>query len=145
MGLFGKMFSKKSTEIKQAAAKISNKDLFEGVVWGSLFVAYADGTCDASEIEAVEGVIATDDQFDSWLSELPGTISKASRKFDINIKLGRLEAIRQLGDLKSTPKDAELALVCIIAVADQGGISESEEKALQEVAQALGLNLRNYL
>ena len=140
-----KMFSKKAVELKQTAGKIQNKDVFEGTVWGGLYVAYNDGSCDADEIAAIEGVIASDDQFDLWLGELNGAIQKACLKFDQNVKLGRLQALRELADLKATPKDAELCLVCCISVAEKGGISEPEEKALGEIANALGLNLRNYL
>lgn len=143
--MFGKFFGKKAAEIKSAGAKISNKDLVEAVVSGSLLVAFADGNCDDSEISALESILASDEQFDSWRSEIPGLISKYAGKFSAGYKLGKLSALREIGDLKSTQKDAELALVCIITVAEQGGIDDKEKAVLNEIAVALGLRLDTYL
>lgn len=145
--MFGikKLFSKKASAIKESAAKINNKDLVEAVVSGSLLVAFADGSCDDSEIASLEAVIASDDQFDAWRSEVPGLIAKYAQKFTAGYKLGKLTALREIGDLKSTKADAELALVCIITVADQGGVSDEEKAVLKEIADALGLRLETYL
>lgn len=144
MGLLGKLFGKKAAEIKQSAAKITNKDLVEAVVSGSLLVAFADGTCEDSEIAALEAVLASDDQFDAWRAEIPGMIAKYAAKFQAGYRLGKLSALREIGDLKATPKDAELTLVCIITVAEQGGISDQEEAVLKEIANALSLRLETY-
>ena len=143
--MLGKFFGKKAAEIKTAGAKISNKDLVEAVVSGSLLVAFADGSCGDEEISALEAVLASDDQFDSWRSEIPGMIAKYAGKFSAGYKLGKLSALREIGDLKAVQKDAELTLVCIITVAEQGGIDEKEKAVLSEIALALGLRLETYL
>lgn len=45
MGLFGAIFGgkKKVRQIKQELGRIENKDLFEAVVAGGLYMAYLDG------------------------------------------------------------------------------------------------------
>lgn len=145
--MFGlkKMFSKKAAEIKNTGAKMTNKDLVEAVVSGSLLVAFADGNCDDSEISALENILASDEQFDAWRSEIPGLISKYAAKFAAGYKLGKLSALREISDLNSDKKDAELALVCIITVAEHGGIDEKEKAVLGEIAIAFGLRLDTYL
>lgn len=144
MGLFTKMFNKKAADIKNSAAKMTNKDLVEAVVSGSLLVAFADGNCEDSEIATLEAILASDQQFDAWQSEIPAMVSKYAAKFSAGYRLGKLSALREISDLKSDQKDAELAFVCILTVAEQGGIDDKEEVVLKEIANAFGLRYENY-
>ncbi len=139
-----KLFGRKAAEIKQSAAKMTNKDLVEAVISGSLLVAFADGSCEDTEIATLESIMASDSQFDAWQSEIPALVDKYAKKFGAGYRLGKLSALREISDLKADPKDAELAFVCIITVAEQGGIDEKEEAVLKEIATAFGLRYENY-
>lgn len=46
-GIFKKKTRKAITEVK----KMENRDAVEATVWGAYSIAFADGTCDAKEIE----------------------------------------------------------------------------------------------
>lgn len=145
-GFFGKKVSKKAVELKQASARIENKDLVEAVVMGSLLVAFRDGNCDDNEIKALEGVLSSDKQFETWQGQIHNMIADGVHKFsDGRYRIGKINALREISDLKNDPKNAELALVCIITVADSGDISPEERETLDEIAKALGLRLENYL
>lgn len=52
--MLGKLFGKKSGQARAAVAKLANRDLMEAVVYGSIYVAAADGDLEDSELTALE-------------------------------------------------------------------------------------------
>ncbi|QAX92327.1 tellurite resistance [Pantoea phage vB_PagM_LIET2] len=149
MGLLGKLFASKTADIKKSAAtaeqnleKRISKDLVEAVISGSLLVSFADGTCDDDEITSLLNLLEAEESFTAWASDVPGLVDRYSKKLRAGYKLGKLSALRELGDLRSSPADAELAFACIETVADNGGISDEERAVLKEIAGALGVAYR---
>lgn len=47
LGIFRKKTRKAIVEVK----KMENRDAVEATVWGAYSIAYADGTCDAKELQ----------------------------------------------------------------------------------------------
>ena len=149
MGILGKLFASKTADVKKAAAnaeqnleKKLSKDLVEGVISGSLLVAFADGTCDDEEINSLTDLLEAEESFAAWATEVPALIDRYSKKLRAGYKLGKLSALRELGDLKGNSADAELCFACIETVADNGGISDEERAVLKEIAGALGVAYR---
>lgn len=149
MGLFGKLFASKAIDVKKAAAQAEqafdkkvSKDLVEAVISGSLLVSFADGTCDDDEITSLLSLLEAEESFAPWAAEIPALIDRYSKKLRAGYKLGKLSALRELGDLKGNTADAELAFACIETVADNGGISDEERAVLKEIAAALGVAYR---
>lgn len=144
--MFGltKMFSKKFTETRQKMGKIENKDTVEGAVALMVWVAYADGNCDADEIATLENVIKSDEAFSQWQSEIPEMVNKWLEKFKLFKRGAVLDALKELGDLKSDPANAAKVLVAGLAVADNDGIGKEEEGVLRQAASALGVRYETY-
>lgn len=140
-----KKVSRKTEELKQAAGKFESKDTVEGAVALMVWVAFADGKCEPSEIEQLENVIKSDDAFSQWQSELPGMVSKWIDKFKLFKRGAVQDALKELTDLKNDPVNAAKVLVAGLAVADDDGIGEDEKAVLNQAAGAMGLRLDTYL
>lgn len=149
MGILGKLFASKAADVKKASVQAEQnlekkirKDLVEGVISGSLLVAFADGSCDDDEISSLLALLEAEESFEAWAAEIPALIDRYSKKLRAGYKLGKLSALRELGDLKGSPDDAALCFACIETVADNGGVSEEEKAVLKEIAGALGVAYR---
>ena len=51
--MLGKLFGKKAGQARASVAKLANRDLMEAVVYGSIYVAAADGDLEDSELSKV--------------------------------------------------------------------------------------------
>lgn len=143
MGILGKFFNQKKTAVTQSVNQAIAKDVVEAVISGSLLVAFADGSCDDDELTSLEGLLAAEETFAPMAAEFPALIAKFAGKLgEGRFKMGKLVALRELGDLKSRPADAELVFACIECVADNGGVSDEERAVLKEIAGALGVAYR---
>lgn len=143
MGILGNLFKQKKTAIAQNVNQAIAKDVVEAVISGALLVAFADGSCDDDELTSLEGILAAEETFAPMAAEFPALIAKFAGKLsEGRFKMGKLVALRELGDLKSRPADAELVFACIECVADNGGVSDEERAVLKEIAAALGVAYR---
>ena len=142
MGLFG--FGKKARKVVTEVKKMEKRDDVEATVWGCMAIAFADGDCSAEELSTLEKTVAAKPAFASFSGEIASMTANAKQQFEASPRSGKAEAMRQLRDVAGT--DAAVDVLCLcLDVADKGGIDEKEEAVLKDVAQALGLNLNQYL
>ncbi|WP_368766753.1 tellurite resistance TerB family protein [Enterobacter hormaechei] len=140
--MFG--FGKKTRKVMNEVKKMEKRDDVEATVWGAMAIAFADGEADAAELTTLEKTIAAKPAFAPFAGEISTMSSNARQQFEASRRSAKAEAIRQLKDVAGT--DAAVDVLCLcLDIADNGGIGPEEEKVLGEIAQALGLNLNQYL
>lgn len=142
MGFFG--FGKKARKVVTEVKKMEKRDDVEATVWGGYAIVFADNQADAGEIAVLEKTIAAKPAFSAFVGEIAQMSANARQQFEASARSAKAEAMRQLRDVAGT--DAAVDVLCLcLDIADDGGIGEKEEKVLGEIAQALGLNLNQYL
>lgn len=145
MGFFGKMFGKKINEGKNELSKIENRDLMQAVVAGAMLVAYADGSCEDSELAKLDKTISALPELKHFGSEINETINTLRQQFDTGFRIGRQKALKEIEDLKASPDEKMLCFNVMTTIAESDGEIEPEEvKVLKDVATLLGINLRDY-
>lgn len=140
LGLFKKKTRKVVTEVK----KMENRDAVEATVWGAYSIAYADGNCDAQEIDVLEKTIAALPAFASFTAEIAQMSANIRARYEASPRSANAQALRELADVAGTVEAVDVLCLCI-DIADQDGIGEQEEAALKKIAQALQLPLDQYL
>lgn len=144
--MFGKMFGKKASAARTELKKIENRDLMEAMVGGCLLVAFADGDCEDSEIKKIDELLRSNKSLEGFGSEVSSTLSRYSERLKAGYRVGRLEILREIDDVKSDQREKEDVLVAMITVAEANGeIKEVERKELDAVAQRLGLRIEDYI
>jgi tellurite resistance protein TerB len=147
MGLFGKVFGKKAGEVRAAAAVLTNRDLMQAVVYGSFYVAAADGELEESELKKIESLLENNPSLQGFGAELSNTIDRAKKDFlNGGPRILRQNAEKELKDLAHTPEDALTTLNVMLTVAEADGKIEDEEMVvLEKSAKLMGLNLKDHL
>lgn len=145
--MFGKLFGKKGREARQAMAKLENRDLMQAIVYGSFYVAAADGDIEPAELDKIERLLRNEPKLSGFGTELNQCIDKAKSDFnDGGARIIRMNAERELSDVAHTPVDAETVLNMMLTVAEADGEIEAEETVVLERAAAkLNLRLKDYL
>ena len=144
MGFFG--LGKKKNELRAAVAKMENKDLMQAVVYGSIYVAAADGELEEAELDKVEIILNNTPQLQGYGAELSNLMDRAKTDFKAGMRILRQNAEQELTDLQHSPKEAATVLNIMLTIAEADGeIEEAEMKALERSAKFLGLNLKDYL
>ena len=88
--MLGKLFGKKSNQARAVVAKLANRDLMEAVVYGSIYVAAADGDLEDSELAKVETILSNNPSLQGFGAELSNTIDRAKTDF----KSGHASCVR---------------------------------------------------
>lgn len=140
------MFKRKKREASAAIAVLTNRNLMEAVVWGSFYVAAADGTIDDDEMKKLEKLISNTPELKGFGAELGNTMDLAEKSFtEGGSRILRQRAEKELTDLAHSPEEAATVLNIMLTIADQDGISDDEMKILEKSAKIMGLNLKDYL
>lgn len=140
-GIFGKKGRKAAAEIN----KFTNRDLMEAIVGGALLVAHADGELEESELVNLEAQIKANPALANFGPEIGQTINKFIAMFDAGLRMGKMKVMREIRDIQHTPEEAEEVIVTMITIAEADGEIEPEElKVLKEVADVLGVNLKDF-
>lgn len=145
MGIFGSIFGKKASTVKQELAKVENRDLMEAIVAGAILVTYADGECEEAELAKMEQVISALPELSHFGSEISETIGRFQSILEAGFRLGKLKVMKELEDIKGSDEDRQLVFNVILTIAEADGeIEDAEVKVLKEVGHRLGINLREY-
>lgn len=144
--MFG-MFKSKAREARAGMAKLENKDLMEAVIAGAVLVAAADGELEVSELDKIDKLLKTNKQMAHFGSEITRVLGEFKEQFtDGGFRVIKMNALRELEDVKHNPKDAETVMVTMLTVAEADGeIEEAEMKILEQVATLLGVRLKDML
>ena len=144
--MFGKMFGKKASAAKESIKRLENRDLMEQMVGGCLLVAFADGDCEDSELKKLDEVLRSSTALEGFGSELTETINRFTARLKAGYRIGRMEILREINDVKSDQNEKEDVLLAMITVAESDGEIEPEEKKeLDQVAQRLGLRIEDFI
>ena len=141
--MFG--LKKKLFGAKVAAKKIENRDLMQAIVGGCLLVAAADGDISKNEAAQIDLQIRANKNLEHFGSEITTTVNLFTEQLQAGFRLGRMNIMREIRDIKANPSDAEEVFVNMLTVAEgDGDISEKELKVLVEVGTELGLRVKDF-
>lgn len=141
--MFG--LKKKLFGAKVAAKKIENRDLMQAIVGGCLLVAAADGEISKNESAQVDLQIRANKNLEHFGSEITTTVNLFTEQLQAGFRLGRMNIMREIADIKNNPLDAEEVFVNMLTVAEgDGNISPEEMKVLTEIGTQLGLRVKDF-
>lgn len=141
--MFG--IGKKLFGAKRAVKKLENRDLMQAIVGGCLLVAAADGEISKNESAQVDLQIRANKNLEHFGSEITNQVNLFTEQLQAGFRLGRMNIMREIADIKNNPLDAEEVFVNMLTVAEgDGNISPEELKVLAEVGQALGLRVKDF-
>lgn len=141
--MFG--IGKKLFGAKRAVKKLENRDLMQAIVGGCLLVAAADGEISKNESAQVDLQIRANKNLEHFGSEITNQVNLFTEQLQAGFRLGRMNIMREISDIKNNPLDAEEVFVNMLTVAEgDGSISPEELKVLAEVGQALGLRVKDF-
>ena len=116
------------------------------MVGGCLLIAFADGDCEDSELKKLDEVLRSSKALEGFGSELTETINRFTARLKAGYRIGRMEILREINDVKSDQNEKEDVLLAMITVAESDGEIEPEEKKeLDQVAQRLGLRIEDFI
>lgn len=140
MGWFGK----KTASAGRTVTKMKNRDTVEGVVWGAVWVAFADGNFSKDEKSSLIASLKAIPALAVFAGEVTGMVDRAVALFDTGVRMGKQEAKRQLADLANDPENAATVMNVVLTVADEGEIDDKERKILEDIAAAMNLSLSDF-
>jgi tellurite resistance protein TerB len=125
--------------------KLENRDLMQAIVGGCLLVAAADGEISKNEAAQIDIQIRANKALEHFGVEITKTVNLFTEQLQAGFRLGRMNIMREIRDIKNNPADAEEVLVNMLTVAEgDGSISPEEMKVLDEIAVELGLRLKDF-
>lgn len=125
--------------------KLENRDLMQAIVGGCLLVAAADGEISKNEAAQIDIQIRANKALEHFGAEITKTVNLFTEQLQAGFRLGRMNIMREIRDIKNNPADAEEVLVNMLTVAEgDGNISPEEMKVLDEIAVELGLRLKDF-
>ena len=138
-------FSKKLFGAKATVKKLENRDLMQAIVGGCLLVAAADGEISKNESAQVDLQIRANKNLEHFGSEITNTVNLFTEQLQAGFRLGRMNIMREIADIKNNPLDAEEVFVNMLTVAEgDGSISPEEMKVLSEIGTQLGLRVKDF-
>ncbi|MFV3291254.1 tellurite resistance TerB family protein [Pseudomonas sp. NY11955] len=141
--MFG--IGKKLFGAKRAVKKLENRDLMQAIVGGCLLVAAADGEISKNEAAQIDIQIRANKNLEHFGQEITATVNLFTEQLQAGFRLGRMNIMREIADIKNNPLDAEEVFVNMITVAEgDGNISPEKLKVLAEVGVQLGLRPKDF-
>jgi tellurite resistance protein TerB len=126
---------------KEEVAKFKNADFLNAVISACAKMAYADGMVDPKEKQKMMGFIQHSDALQVFdTAVVIDTWQKISNKFDFDLDVGNIEAMKMIGKLKSKPDAARAVIRVSIMIANSdGNFDDNEKKAVVEICNELGV------
>lgn len=141
--MFG--IGKKLFGAKRAVKKLENRDLMQAIVGGCLLVAAANGEISRDESAQIDKQIRANKNLEHFGTEITKTVTLYTEQLEAGFRLGRMNILREIQEIANNPMDADEVFTNMLVVAESDGdVYEAELKVLTEVAQVLGLSLKNY-
>ena len=141
-----KLFGKKAAAVKVELKKVENRDLMEAIVGGCLLVSAADGEIEKEETSKLDQLIRSNQRLAHFGNEITSTITRYTEQLEAGFRVGRMNILREIDDIKNDPKEAEEVFVNMLTIAEADGeIEPEEQKVLEEVGRRLGLRIEDYL
>ncbi|SEN67514.1 tellurite resistance TerB family protein, partial [Halomonas caseinilytica] len=136
--MFGKLFNKRMKQAQQNLKNVENRDLMEAIVGGCLLIAAADGEIEQEETDKLDQLLRSNQRLQGFGGEITQTIQRFRDQLEAGFQVGRLQILREIGDIASDREHAEEVLVNMITIAGSDGEFEDEEVVvIKEVAGKL--------
>ena len=103
--MFG--IGKKLFGAKRAVKKLENRDLMQAIVGGCLLVAAADGEISKNEAAQIDIQIRANKNLEHFGQEITATVNLFTEQLQAGFRLGRMNIMREIADIKNNPLDAE--------------------------------------
>jgi tellurite resistance protein TerB len=114
----------------------------EGLVAGCALVSAADGNIDSAEKQRMTGFIQNSAELKVFdLGDVIKSFNAYCEKFEFDAEIGKAEALRAVGKLRTKPDAARLLVrVCRAIGSADGDFDESERAVCRTICTELGLN-----
>jgi tellurite resistance protein TerB len=117
----------------------------EAIVGGCLLVSAADGEIEKEETSKLDQLIRSNPRLAHFGNEITSTINRYTEQLEAGFRVGRMNILREIDDIKNDPKEAEEVFVNMLTIAEADGqIEPEEQKVLEEVGRRLGLRVEDY-
>jgi tellurite resistance protein TerB len=133
--------SEARTMLTTEIAKFKNKEFMEACVAGCALVAAADGNIASAEKQKMIKFIQQSDELKVFeTKDVIDYFNKVANNFEFDHEIGKAEALKAIGKLRSKPDAARLMVrvCCAIGTAD-GDFDENEKNIIREICGDLGL------
>ena len=130
--------SKLATEV----TKFKNSEFMDALVAGCALVSASDGNISSAEKQRMTGFIQNSNELKVFdLKEVITTFNGYCQKFEFDAEIGKAEALRAIGKLRSKPDAARLLVrVCCAIGSSDGNFDDGEKSVCRGICNELGLN-----
>lgn len=122
--------------------KFKNKEFMDALVAGCSLVSAADGNINSAEKQRMAGFIQNSAELKVFdLRDVIKMFNAFCEKFEFDAEIGKAEALRSIGKIRTKPDAARLLVrvCCAIGSAD-GNFDESERAVCRTICTELSLN-----
>lgn len=127
-------------ELTKQVGRFKNRKFMEGTVAVCARIAVSSDGVSAEEKQKMIGFLKSSEELKVFeTAEVIEFFNKLVTSFDFDMEIGKGETMKYILALKSQPEAAQLAVRVGIAVAkSDGNFDQDEQKAVREIATALG-------
>jgi tellurite resistance protein TerB len=128
-------------KLAQEVGKFRNREFMEACVAGCALVAAADGNIDSSEKQKMMKFIQQSEELKVFeTKDVIAVFNKVTENFEFDKEIGKAEAFKLVGKLRSKPDAARLMVrvCCAIGSAD-GSFDDKEKQVVREMCRDLGI------
>lgn len=122
--------------------RFKNKSFMRGCVAVGVYVAYADGNVSSEEKQKLIKYFEISDGLKVFsTAEVISEFKKISEKFEFDLDIGRIEALKVIDELRNKPDEARAAIrLGVIIAKSDGNFDNSERDAIIKICQELRVN-----
>ena len=149
MSLFDSFKQKVQEARGQLAAEVGkfrNREFMEACVAGCALVSVADGSINSAEKQKMMKFIQQSDElkiFDT--KDVIDFFNKVTSNFDFDFEIGKAEALKVIGKLRTKPDAARLMVRVCCAIGNSDGSFDTKEKqAVREICNDLGISTEGF-
>lgn len=142
MSAFSSWLQTTKQGLNDQVKKLKNKDFLEAVVAGCAIVAAADGTIDANEKQKMAGYISRSEELKVFdMADVINRFNHHVGNMEFDTMIGKQEALKVIAKYRTKPEVARVIVgVCSAIGAADGDFDASEQAAIREICNTLGLN-----
>ena len=135
-------FNSGREELTQQVSRFRNRKFMEGTIAVCARIAVSSDGVSAEEKQKMIGFLKSSEELKVFETEEVITFfNKLVTSFDFDMEIGKGETMKYILALKDQPEAAQLAVRVGIAVAkSDGNFDQDEQKAVKEIAAALGFD-----
>ncbi|MER8785461.1 tellurite resistance TerB family protein [Mesorhizobium sp. M0808] len=127
--------------LQDEVSKFKNREFMEAVVAGCALVASADGNISSEEKQKMIAFMQNSDELKVFMiDDVISFFNEVVSKFDFDHQLGKIEALKVTGKLRSKPDAARtMVRVCCVIGSSDGNFDEKEHQIVREICTDVGL------